>query len=183
MAKQKGYKYPRLTILLVIIIATFFTFSFEDQVLSSIFINLGLLGAVIAGFFYAFSFTAFASTGIFLELGNSGNILTLGLIAGLGTLLGDILILKLAKISFEEEFKRLYKEPFFKSITKPIPKPLQHFFKVIIAMIFIASPLPDEAGVALLANGYRLPRPVFAVISYTLNTSGILLILYTGKVL
>ena len=84
-------------------------------------------------------------------------------------------------ISFDKEFKSLYKERIFITLIKPIPKSFQHFLKVTIAMLIIASPLPDEAGVTLLANGYRLPSALFYLLSLSLNTMGIYLILYTGQ--
>ncbi len=143
---------------------------------------MGILGTLIGGFFYAFSFTAFTATAIFLNIPEKENIAFIAIFAGLGSLFGDLVILRIAKLSFENEFGKLYKEKFFKKITKFIPKPTQHILKTILAMIIIASPLPDEAGVVLLANGYNLPKPVFSAISLLLNTMGIYLILYIGSV-
>ncbi|MDO8269750.1 MAG: hypothetical protein Q7T54_03710 [Candidatus Levybacteria bacterium] len=183
MARRTKFKYPRLTLLLVILLVTSFIFASEGELIHQLVTPLGFLGAAIAGFLYAFSFTAFAATGILLRLGGSENILFTGIAAGIGSVIGDLLILKVAKVSFEHEFKSLYKEPFAKAVIKPIPRPLQHFIKVLVAMIIIASPLPDEAGVALLANGYVLPRPIFSLMSFILNTTGILVILYAGRVL
>lgn len=183
MARKRGFKYPRLTLLSAILIITFFAFSYEGRVIHDIVTPLGTLGAFLAGFLYAFSFTAFAATGILLHISDGQNIVLLSIIAGIGSLIGDTIILKFAKISFDNEFRDLYKEKIFKNLTKPIPRPLQHFLKVVIAMLIIASPLPDEAGVTLLSNGYRLPNFVFAILSFMLNTGGIFLILYAGKML
>lgn len=183
MAKKTTFKYPRLTLLIVILLITFFVFSLEGRLIQQIVTPLGFLGAAIAGFLYAFSFTAFAATGILLVLGKSDNFFLLGIIAGAGSLIADLLILNFAKVSFGMEFKKLYKEPVLKKIISPIPMPLQHILKVIVAMIIIASPLPDEAGVTLLSNGYRLPNAIFSLLSFTLNAGGILLILYAGNAL
>lgn len=183
MARKTIIKYPRLTLLLVILLVTSFIFSSEGKLIHELVAPLGFLGAAIAGFLYAFSFTAFAATGILLTLGKTDNFLLLGIIAGVGSLIADLVILKFAKISFETEFKLLYKEPILKKLTSPIPLTLQHFLKIVIAMIIIASPLPDEAGIALLSNGYRLPNAMVGLLSFILNTGGILLILYAGNAL
>lgn len=183
MTRKKGYKYPRLTILVIVLVLTVFAFAYESTLITSVISSLGLVGVFLTGFMYTFSFTAFAATGILLTLGEGGNILFLGILAGLGSVMADLLILKIARVSFESEFKYLYKEPFLKALIKPIPKPFQHFLKVVIAMVIIASPLPDEAGVTLLANGYTLPKPIFSLMSFILNTTGILVILYTGQAL
>lgn len=183
MRNKATFKYPRLTLLLAILLFTSFIFTSEGRLIQQFVTPLGFLGAIIAGFLYAFSFTAFAATGILLALGKSDNFVMLGIIAGVGSLVGDLLILKFAKISFDKEFKNLYEEPILKKIVTPIPRPLQHLLKIITAMIIIASPLPDEAGVTLLANGYRLPNGIFGLLSFILNTGGILLILYAGNAL
>lgn len=180
---RNGYKYKRLTILGLILVFSLFTFSFQNSAITSLIAYLGVAGAILAGFMYAFSFTAFIATGILLTLGNTENILLVGFSAGIGSVIADLLILRVAKVSFENEFKSLYKERIFRTITRPIPRPVQHFLKVLLAMLIIASPLPDEAGVTLLANGYLLPRPFFAIMSFVLNTAGIFLILYVGKVI
>ncbi len=176
-----AFKYPRLTLLLVILIATFSLFKYESQLIHTNVSQLGMLGVFIGGFLYAFSFTAFTATGIFLNMPTTTSILILALLAGFGSLLGDLVILRFAKLSFEQEFNKLYKERFIKRATGVIPRPIQHFLKITLAMLIIASPLPDEAGVVLLANGYRLPKPIFSAISFTLNTMGIYLILYIAS--
>lgn len=183
MVKKSGFKYPRLSVLLLVIIITYFVFSIENLPFSTVITSIGIFGAFIAGFFYAFSFTAFAATALLLILGDSGNIWITGLVAGIGSLLADLLIFKTARVSFHKEFEYLYKEKFVKALIGIVPRKIRNFLKITIAMIIIASPLPDEAGVALLANGKPLSGGLFSVISYILNTVGILTILYAGKAL
>jgi len=43
--------------------------------------------------------------------------------------------------------------------------------------ILIASPLPDEAGVIMLAGLTKIKSNVFAILSFSLNTAGILILL------
>jgi len=184
MAKKRGYKYPRLTLLIIILTVTVFAFNAESAFITSLIASLGIFGTIVAGFMYTFSFTSFAATGMLLALGDSGSdIVTTGIIAGIGAVMADLIILKIAKVSFEHEFRSLYKEKAIRALIKPIPSPFQHFLKVVVAMIIIASPLPDEAGVTLLANGFTIPKPIFSILSFILNTTGIMLILYAGRVL
>lgn len=182
MAKKHGFKYPRLTLLVIILVITFIFFSKNEFFIGELFKRSGIVGAFISGFFYSFSFTAFTAMAALFELGGvSEDLIQLGLIAGIGTTIGDLVIYKTARISFSNEFKLLYKEPILKVITKPIPMRLQHVLKLIVGVLIIASPLPDEAGVALLANGYVFPKKVFVTIAYILNTLGIFSILFIGK--
>ena len=182
MANKKGFKYPRLSILLIIIVLTYIVFSSQELSFGQSLKSSGLIGAFISGILYAFSFTAFTATAVLLKIGHSQNILIAGIVAGAGSVIGDYIILKTARISFSKEFAFLYNEPILRQIVKPIPKPIQHITKIILAIIIIASPLPDEAGVTLLANGYVVPKKIFIPLSFALNTVGILSILYIGSI-
>jgi hypothetical protein len=158
-------------------------FSSKELWIGKYFASSGVIDVIIAGILYAFSFTSFTASILFFELGKTGDTLTLSLLGGLGSVVADLVILKTAKISFHREFELLYKETFFRYIFRPFPRPLLHTLKIIIAMIIIASPLPDEAGVALLANGYILPKKIFVLLSFFLNFLGIYSILALGKAL
>jgi uncharacterized membrane protein YdjX (TVP38/TMEM64 family) len=46
-----------------------------------------------------------------------------------------------------------------------------------MAGFFIASPLPDEIGVSLLAGFTRIEEKKFALVSFALNTLGIIVLL------
>jgi len=48
----------------------------------------------------------------------------------------------------------------------------------LFAGLFIASPLPDEAGVIILAGPTKLSTKALSVISFILNSLGILVILF-----
>jgi len=53
----------------------------------------------------------------------------------------------------------------------------------IFAGFVIASPLPDEIGVSLLAGTTKISTRTFAILSYFLNTAGIFIVLLAGKVI
>lgn len=183
MAKRTGFKYPRLTILIFVVLVTFFVFSTQEINIAKDLQPEGGIGAFIAGLLYAFSFTAFISTALFIGMAKNQDILFLAIVGGVGSVIADLIILKTARFSFNNEFKQLYKEPFFKSLSKPFPQLFLHTFKTVFALLLIASPLPDEAGVALLANGFQIPKPLFIALSFCLNTAGIFTILSIGKTL
>ena len=181
MAKKNKFKYPRLVVLVGIISLTFLIFSTQELKLASIMPINGYWGAFIAGILYAFSFTAFISTALFITMAKGQDILWLSVIGGLGSVVGDLIIFKTARFSFNGEFKLLYKEPILKRLFRPFPTFLLHTLKVIVSLIIIASPLPDEAGVTLLANGFSFPKPLLAILSFCLNTAGIYTILYIAQ--
>jgi len=81
-------KYPKLTLLIVIFVLTYFLFSlgFLDPILS-VLVSLGLFGAFLVGFLYAYSFTAGTATLMLIALAKRENILFAGLTAGVGALI------------------------------------------------------------------------------------------------
>lgn len=178
---MKKLKYPKITLLLAIIAIVYVIFrNPEISAVFSRFDNLQFFGPFVAGILYSFGFTAPIATGFFLVL-NPTNVYITALIGGLGSLLTDTLIYKVIKISFMDEFERLQKTKFIKGIdgfmTRNLHKTVRFAILYVIAMVVIASPLPDELGVMMLA-GLTTIKPVpFTIISIMMNTLGILVIL------
>jgi uncharacterized membrane protein YdjX (TVP38/TMEM64 family) len=104
-----------------------------------------------------------------------------GLIAGLGALVGDLVIFKFIKHSFADEIEKFSKEKSFKYLKKKIPGKLKKYLIVVLGGFIIASPLPDEIGVSLLAATSSISTRTFSIISYMMNTAGILIILLIGN--
>ena len=181
MKKLFKFKYPKILLLLVMIVLSYFIFrnpSISDYL--SHLGGLGYLGIFIGGILFAFGFTAPFSVGLFISL-NPSNIWIAGIIGGLGALISDLLIFKLIKFSFIDEFNRLRNTKTLKKIGRLIQKSIGEKIKVYLmyalAGILIASPLPDEAGVIMLAGLTKINFKVLAIISFILNTLGIILIL------
>jgi len=167
------FKYPRLAGFIAAIIAAYFIFS--NPSVSSFISRLGelkYLGTFIAGIFYTFGFTSPFSAGFFIDL-NPSNIWIAGIIGGFGALVGDMLIFEFARKTFRAEFERLKKT----KIIKKINSHLDHIILYILAAILIASPLPDEAGITIIAGLTKIKTLAIVAISIALNTIGILILL------
>lgn len=141
-----------------------------------------ILGAFLAGIFFASTFTVALATSVFLILGQTHNPLLVALVGGLGAFLGDSLIFKFLKDDLIADFE--YVEKYF---PKTIIKRLFHskmifWFAPFIAAFVIASPLPDEVGLLMLAS-IKLRYHHFFWISFLLNTLGILVISAFGAVI
>jgi uncharacterized membrane protein YdjX (TVP38/TMEM64 family) len=166
-------KYPKLIGFVLSIILAYIIFS--NAYVSSVIHNLGKLGyagSFIAGMFYTFGFTSPLSSGFFIDL-NPTSIFLAGILGGLGALIGDMFIFSFARKYFKDEFKYLGKEKIFKKIRFK----LNCFVIYMIAAILIASPLPDEAGITLLAGFTKIRVKTIAIVSIIFNTIGILILL------
>jgi len=177
-------KYPKFLLLTLTFVLAYVLFAGKDMpVLNNTLSSLGYLGTFLAGVFYAYGFTAAPATAILLILAKDQNILLAGLIAGFGALLADLIIFKLIRYSFEDEIKKISKEKIVKYLRKKMPNPLRKYLLPAIAYFIIASPLPDEIGVTMLAAADHTPIKTFYILSYVLNTAGVLIILILGHVM
>ena len=181
MRRLFKFKYPKLFILLLSIILAYILFRYTpiSDYLSSIG-SLSYLGVFIAGMLFAFGFSAPFAVVFFLAL-NPSNLWIAGIIGGLGALTSDLLIFNFIKISFEDEFKRLNKEKalrkFKKIMGEGFGRKIRKYLMYAFAGILIASPLPDEAGIIMLAGLTRINQFVLGIVGFILNTAGILVLL------
>lgn len=179
------FKYPKLLIFVLMIFIAYIIF--DNSLVYNFLGNLGklsYLGIFFAGMLFSFGFTSPFAVGFFIDI-NPSNILVAAIIGGIGALISDILIFKLIRFTFEEEFKSLQKSNIIKSTSKLIDRSFNHKLKnyllYVFAGILIASPLPDEAGVILIAGLTKIKTFIFSIISFLLNCIGILIILLIGS--
>lgn len=176
------FKYPRLTLLGATFIFAYLLYAAQAFLLLRRSISdWGYAGAFVAGLLYVFGLTAAPATAIFLLLADHHNIVVLGLLGGLGSLLGDFMIFKLIRYSFADEIQALFQERIVRYFTGRVPHALRKMFIPLVAGFIIASPLPDEIGVFLLAASPQISPRGFALLSFVLNTAGIFVILGIGR--
>ena len=173
-------KYPKLLLLIITFLFAYLIFKertyipFHDFIIST-----GYTGTFLAGMFFAYGFTSAPAAAALLVITKDNNILLTGFIAGLGALVSDILIFKFLRSSFADEIKKLSKEKILHKFGSYIP--FKVYLLPVLAGFIIASPLPDEVGVYLLAASRNISFKVFTVLSYVFNTFGIFVILFIGK--
>lgn len=178
------FKYPKLVFFVLCIILAYLIFRNPSVSLPlSKLQNLSYLGIFIAGIMFTFGFTTPFAIGAFIVL-NPSNIYLAAVVGGLGALLGDLTIFKIIRISFQREFNLLKNEKPFKRVSDLIHNHIKlkfyNYFLFIFAGIIIASPLPDELGVAMLAGLTKIHPRIFALLSFLFNSLGILVMLLIG---
>lgn len=180
----KKIKYPKLFLLIITFIVAYFIF-YERNIpfFHDVLISLGYFGTLIAGIFFAYGFTAAPATIFLILLAQNENIIVSALIGGIGAMIGDYLIFKLIRHSFHDEIEKLRNEKIIKHINQKSPSIVKKYFLPVIAGFIIASPLPDEMGVALLATSKVISSRVFFIISFLLNTTGMFIIIWLSQVI
>ena len=144
--------------------------------------EMRVIGSFIAGILFVSVFTAAPATVALGEIAQSNSVITVAILGGLGALIGDLIIFRFVKDRVSEHFNYLIKisrsERFF-SIFK-----LKLFRWVIpfVGALIIASPLPDEIGVTMLGLS-KMKNSYFVLLSFVLNSAGILIIGLIAKAL
>ncbi len=147
-------------------------------------VSIGYFGTFLSGIFYAFGFTSAPAAAILLVLAKEQNFLTALLVGGLGALLSDVLIFLFIKFTFMDEIKKLRKEKIIKYIEKEEKIIFGHYYMHIfpaLADFLIASPLPTEIGVSMMAIMKKIALKKFLIIAYILHTMRIAVILLIGN--
>lgn len=133
-----------------------------------------VLGAVLGGIFYTSFLSSPVSLAMLFVLSQHANPILLALVAGLGSIIGDLLIVKLFRSNFFSK-TIVFNHPALKIIKKFLVNYKLEFIVQLTALVIIASPFPDEIGLAMLGIS-QMPYKQLALLSYVLNTVGILMI-------
>ena len=182
--KKFKLKYPKLMLLILTFIFSYIIFRGRNFLpFNNLLLSLGYFGSLLAGILFAYGFTAAPATAILLILAKEQNIFLTGVIAGAGALIGDFFIFKFIRYSFKDELRKLSKERIFLRVKGKTPSLIKKYILPVLAGFIIASPLPDEIGVSLLALSRNISIKIFAVVSYLLNTAGIFIILIIGRLI
>ena len=167
-----------LSVFIAIILAK--TGALKDLITSTQ--EVRFIGSFISGILFVSVFTAAPATVALGEIAQSNSVITVAIIGGLGALIGDLIIFRFIKDRVSQHFSYLIKvsksERFF-SIFK-----LRLFRWIIpfVGVLLIASPLPDEIGVAMLGLS-KMKNSYFILLSFLLNSAGILIIGLIAKAL
>lgn len=185
MKRLFKFRYPKLFLLVVFSIISYFIFSngFVNAWIENLG-GFGYWGIFIAGICFSFGFSTPFAIG-FLLVSNPSNILVAAFIGGVGALISDLFIFKMIRFSFMDEFLRLKKSRPIVEVNKILDSSWIHSVKNYLLFAFaglvIASPLPDELGVSMLAGLTRIRIGILAVISFIMNSFGIFIMLLIGS--
>lgn len=177
----ENYKYKNLTILFISLSLTFFLSRFEH--FHRFLLSLGqleYLGAFIAGTLFVSTFTAATGGLTLLILAQNLPLFPLGVAAGLGALIGDLLIFRFVRDGLSTEVENIYEKFGGKHLSHLLHTKYFHWTLPLIGALLIASPLPDEVGVSLMGIS-RMKIHQFMAISFVLNTAGIIVILSLSR--
>ena len=160
-----------LSILIAVILAK--TGALESLITSTQ--EVKFIGSFIAGILFVSVFTAAPATIALGEIAQSNSIIMVAIIGGLGALIGDLLIFRFVKDKISEDLAHLLRIPGSERLTSIFKMRAFKWFIPLVGALIIASPLPDEIGVAMLGLS-KMKNSLFIPLSFVLNSAGILII-------
>lgn len=178
------YHYKNLTYLVISIIAAFILFNNQSfRNLLVYFGNFGYLGALIGGMLFVSTFTISIGMVILLFLAEYLNPIEIGLIAGIGAVMSDLIIFRFIRSQgFIEEIKHFFNYFGGDKISHLLHTKYFSWTLPVIGALIIASPLPDELGVSLMGIS-KMKIEKFILLSFILNSIGIFLVVSAAVIL
>jgi len=175
------FKYPKLFLLVLSFLLAYYLFSRPEVIIwVENLTHFNYPGFFISGIFLSFGFSTALSIGFFLA-SNPQFIFLAAILGGLGAMIGDFIIFKSIKFSFMDEFRELEQNSTVRKIEEIVKGKkhivIWHYLLYIFAGLALATPLPDELGVAMLAGLTTVKTFNLIIISFLVHTASIFLIL------
>lgn len=146
------------------------------QTLMQDIITLGHLGMLLTGMLFVSFFTAAPAVVLLLTFAESYNPLVIALVAGCGAMLGDLIILRFAEDKIGRELKPVAKKMKLIGFVNLLHKKKYKLITATIGAIIIATPFPDEAGIALLGLSH-ISTAKLLLLTFALNSAGIFVLI------
>jgi hypothetical protein len=133
------------------------------------------VGSFLAGMFFTSIFTTAPAIVVLGQLALTTPLWIVALFGGLGAVVGDYLLFLVIRQGLSKDVEYLVSHVGFKRLRKVLHTKLFHHVLPFIGALVLASPLPDEIGLAMLGFS-KVDKDRFLLISLAMNSFGIFII-------
>ena len=164
--------YPKLSAVLLSYIIVFGLFAIIGPAdVHHLVEPLGIGGIIVAGALYTYGFTASLGAVLLVAITPDYSPFLMAFLGALGATAADITIFKFLKGNLRTEVLRIAR---FKPIRRILDSRLMHVKSVraLVGFLVIASPLPDEIGVAFISMT-RMHISQFRLVCFAANFVGV----------
>lgn len=141
-----------------------------------------LLTSLVAGLFFTSVFTTAPAIAVLGSLSHHGNIFLIAAIGAAGAVLGDFILFSFVRNRIAKDASVLLRGKRWRGLRHLLRNRTLHRLLPIIGAIIVASPFPDEVGLALMGVS-KLSVGKFLLIAYCMNALGILAIGFVALIL
>ena len=162
-----------IILILTIILAFYLYFSGLLQNLINSLGQFQIIGVLIAGMLFVFAFTAAPATASLIGFTNTINPILISFIGAVGVMIGALLVFNFFKKDLPDEIEEIINKTKLNKLRKI---KIKWLIPLIVGFI-IATPIPDEIAIALLAenkfdaNAFMLFAFIFAFIGLLIITT------------
>lgn len=179
-------RYPRLTLLCLSFLFAYVLFhgGYFDG-LPELLHGKGYISAFLGGALFTFGFTAPFGLVVLIAIAPEVSIMPAVAIAAVGAVLSDMLLFSFIRSSLQSELDRLSMTKLMQHAAKvfhrsALSERVRTYLLWTCGGFIIASPLPDELGIALL-GGMRVRPRTFAFACFLLDAAGIFVVIGLTK--
>lgn len=144
--------------------------------------KLYILQSFCAGLFFTSVFTTAPAITVLAKLGVAHTPAIVALIGALGSLLGDLIIFHFVRTRVSSDISYLLSKAKTRRVRHLFARPFARLSLGFLGALVVASPLPDELGLALLGLSGIQTR-WFVSVSYIFNAAGIYAIALIARAL
>lgn len=173
MNSRKRHVLQNVFYLLASIVAAFLIVQVGtvDNFLDSV-SGLTHVGSFIAGMFFTSVFTTVPAMVVLGELALTTPLWIVALFGGLGAVVGDYILFLIVRQGLSKDVEYLIAHSGLKRFKKIFHTKLLHHMLPLLGALVLASPLPDEIGLAMLGFS-KVDKDRFLLISLAMNSFGI----------
>lgn len=139
-----------------------------------------IIGSLLAGIFFVSIFTVAPASVMLVEIARVNPIWEVALFGGIGALIGDFIIFRFIKDSLSQDILKIANRVKLKKLRAVLHSKLLRWLMPVMGAIIVASPLPDEIGLAMMGLS-KMKTRTFVITSFLLNFLGIFVIAWLAK--
>lgn len=137
--------------------------------------DVGTLGSFIAGIFFTSILTLAPATVILGEISQTTSLIHVALYGAMGAVVGDLLIFFIIRDGITDDITTFLGSSRFKRFFLLLRNKRMKWISPIVGALIIASPLPDELGIAIMGFS-KIKTALLIPISFVMNVIGIALV-------
>ena len=138
-------------------------------------VEVEFIAALVAGVLFTSLFTTPFAVAIFVALAPEIQPLVLIFLGASGALIGDLFLFGLIRHTFAADVDYLLRSRSYRRYTALLHRRMFRWLIPFVGALIIASPLPDELGIALMGVA-NMKVSTLMLISFTMNAFGIALV-------
>jgi hypothetical protein len=144
--------------------------------------ELYVLSSFTAGIFFTSLFTIAPASVALAEISQQTSMLTVAFWGALGAVVGDLILFLFIRDSLADDIMELIRDTQLSKLQRLFKLRIFRFLIPFLGALVIASPLPDEIGLAMMGLS-RMHVKVLVPVSFAMNFLGIVLVALAAQAL